>query len=86
MHGPPSGEIIGSITWMSLLQRGYFRNGLQHYSAVILLGGEIAPSLYGRVDMAKYATALRKCRNFIRSGSTAGRKTARTCLIAAANR
>lgn len=28
-------------------------------------GGEIAPSLYGRVDMAKYATALRKCRNFI---------------------
>ncbi|OBU04838.1 hypothetical protein [Morganella psychrotolerans] len=28
-------------------------------------GGEIAPSLYGRVDLAKYATALRKCRNFI---------------------
>lgn len=28
-------------------------------------GGEIGPSLYGRVDMAKYAVALRKCRNFI---------------------
>lgn len=28
-------------------------------------GGEIAPSLYGRVDLAKYSTALRKCHNFI---------------------
>lgn len=28
-------------------------------------GGEIGSSLYGRVDMAKYAVALRKCRNFI---------------------
>ncbi len=28
-------------------------------------GGEIGPSLYGRVDMAKYSVALRKCRNFI---------------------
>lgn len=28
-------------------------------------GGEIGPSLYGRVDMAKYQVALRKCDNFI---------------------
>ncbi len=28
-------------------------------------GGEIAPSLYGRVDTAKYATGLRTCRNGI---------------------
>ncbi|WP_339053861.1 hypothetical protein [Arsenophonus endosymbiont of Crataerina pallida] len=28
-------------------------------------GGEIAPSLYGRVDLAKYALALRKCENFL---------------------
>lgn len=28
-------------------------------------GGEIAPSLYGRIDMAKYQVALRKCDNFI---------------------
>lgn len=28
-------------------------------------GGEIAPTTYGRVDMAKYAVALRICRNFI---------------------
>lgn len=28
-------------------------------------GGEIAPTTYGRVDMAKYAVALRTCRNFI---------------------
>lgn len=28
-------------------------------------GGEIAPSLYGRIDLAKYSTALRKCENFI---------------------
>jgi hypothetical protein len=28
-------------------------------------GGEIAPSLYGRTDLAKYVTALRRCRNFI---------------------
>jgi len=27
-------------------------------------GGEISPSLYGRVDLTKYATGLRKCRNF----------------------
>lgn len=27
-------------------------------------GGEIAPSLYARVDTAKYATGLRTCRNF----------------------
>lgn len=28
-------------------------------------GGEIAPSLYGRVDQVKYATGLRTCRNFV---------------------
>ena len=28
-------------------------------------GGEIGPSLYGRIDMAKYSVALRKCRNFL---------------------
>ncbi len=28
-------------------------------------GGEIAPSLYARTDREKYATGLRKCRNFI---------------------
>lgn len=28
-------------------------------------GGEIGPSLYGRVDMSKYQVALRKCDNFI---------------------
>lgn len=27
--------------------------------------GEIAPALYGRVDQVKYATGLRKCRNFL---------------------
>lgn len=28
-------------------------------------GGEIAPNVYGRIDLAKYAVALRRCRNFI---------------------
>ncbi|QPT15232.1 hypothetical protein I6G37_09945 [Serratia rubidaea] len=28
-------------------------------------GGEISPSLYGRVDLEKYQTSLRRCRNFI---------------------
>ena len=28
-------------------------------------GGEIGPSLYGRIDIAKYQVALRKCDNFI---------------------
>lgn len=28
-------------------------------------GGEIGPSLFGRIDMAKYQVALRKCDNFI---------------------
>lgn len=28
-------------------------------------GGEISPDLYGRVDLIKYATGLRTCRNFI---------------------
>ncbi|EFM18634.1 hypothetical protein [Pantoea sp. aB] len=28
-------------------------------------GGEISPNVYGRVDLAKYSIALRRCRNFI---------------------
>lgn len=28
-------------------------------------GGEVSPSLYGRVDLEKYQTSLRRCRNFI---------------------
>ncbi|GKX40035.1 hypothetical protein SOASR014_37740 [Pectobacterium carotovorum subsp. carotovorum] len=28
-------------------------------------GGEVSPTLYGRIDIAKYAVSLRKCRNFI---------------------
>lgn len=28
-------------------------------------GGELAPSTYGRVDLAKYGVALRQCKNFI---------------------
>ncbi len=28
-------------------------------------GGELSPSLHGRVDLARYATSLKKCRNFI---------------------
>lgn len=28
-------------------------------------GGELAPSLYGRTDVQKYATGLRTCRNFL---------------------
>lgn len=28
-------------------------------------GGEISPNVYGRVDLAKYGVALRRCRNFI---------------------
>ena len=30
-----------------------------------LSGGEISPSLYGRIDLARYLTSLRTCRNFI---------------------
>jgi hypothetical protein len=38
-------------------------------------GGEIAPSLYARVDTVKYATGLRDCRNFFipRHGSAVNR-------------
>lgn len=28
-------------------------------------GGELSPSLWGRVDLAKYATGLRRCENFL---------------------
>jgi hypothetical protein len=30
-----------------------------------LTAGEVSPSLYGRVDIARYGTGLRRCRNFI---------------------
>ena len=30
-----------------------------------LSSGEISPSLYARVDLTKYATGLKTCRNFI---------------------
>lgn len=30
-----------------------------------LTGGEVSPSLYGRVDTARYQVGLRRCRNFI---------------------
>ncbi|MBF8177807.1 hypothetical protein [Herminiimonas contaminans] len=30
-----------------------------------LTGGELAPSLYGRVDLARYGISLKTCRNFI---------------------
>lgn len=33
-------------------------------SQVSLTGGEVSPSLYARVDLARYATSLRTCRNF----------------------
>ena len=38
-------------------------------------GGELAPSLYSRVDLARYATGLRTCRNFVvqRHGGVANR-------------
>jgi hypothetical protein len=38
-------------------------------------GGEISPSLYGRVDQVKYATGLKTCRNFMvqRHGGVANR-------------
>jgi len=38
-------------------------------------GGEIAPSLYARVDVVKYATGLRTCRNFfvMRHGGVSNR-------------
>lgn len=40
-----------------------------------LAGGEIAPSLYSRVDQVKYATGLRKCRNWfiLRNGGASNR-------------
>jgi len=28
-------------------------------------GGEISPNLYGRVDLERYASSLRRCRNFM---------------------
>src|SRR3972149_2571074 len=42
---------------------------------ISLAGGEIAPSLFSRVDQTKYATGLRKCRNwfFLRNGGASNR-------------
>jgi hypothetical protein len=40
-----------------------------------LAGGELSPSLYGRVDLGKYAVGLRRCRNFLvhRTGGVSNR-------------
>lgn len=40
-----------------------------------MAGGEVSPSMYGRVDISKYSTALRKCRNFVvhRTGGVSNR-------------
>lgn len=35
------------------------------YEQPSFAGGEIAPPLYARIDTAKYATALKRCRNFL---------------------
>lgn len=45
------------------------------YAQRSFAGGEIAPALYGRVDTVKYATGLKKCRNFfvMRHGGVASR-------------
>ena len=37
----------------------------QGVAQVSFSSGELAPSLYGRVDIARYSTALRTCNNFI---------------------
>lgn len=44
-------------------------------SQLTFAGGEIAPSVYGRIDQVKYSTGLRTCRNFIvqRHGGAANR-------------
>lgn len=38
-------------------------------------GGELAPALYGRVDISKYAIGLKRCRNFLvhRTGGVSNR-------------
>ena len=38
---------------------------VQYIGQPTFAGGEIAPSLQGRVDLAKYSTGLKKCLNFI---------------------
>lgn len=45
------------------------------YAQRSFAGGEISPALYGRVDTVKYATGLRRCRNFfvMRHGGIASR-------------
>lgn len=42
-------------------------------------GGELAPGLYARADLAKYATGLKTCRNFmvLRNGGVTNRKGTR---------
>jgi hypothetical protein len=47
----------------------------QRLSQSSLANGEIGPSLYARTDITKYATALRKCRNFVihRTGGASNR-------------
>lgn len=36
-----------------------------HLLQPTMTAGEVSPSLYGRVDIARYASGLRRCRNFI---------------------
>lgn len=45
------------------------------YAQRSFAGGEVSPALYGRVDTIKYATGLRRCRNFfvMRHGGIASR-------------
>lgn len=50
-------------------------------------GGEVAPAVYGRADLQKYATALRTLRNFIclRHGGVANRGGTEFCAPTKAN-
>ena len=41
------------------------KRGSHENQPAIFAGGELAPSLWGRVDLARYQTSLKRCRNFI---------------------
>lgn len=45
-------------------------------------GGELSPSLYGRVDLARYSTSLKTCRNFIVQTYGGVRNRAGTAFLA----
>lgn len=47
--------------------------------------GEISPTLYGRVDLAKYQTALKTCRNFVVMPEGGVTKRAGTAFVGAAH-